>query len=117
MRLELEMAFSDFSDDLFICEAVERRNTRENDEGDDSYRPKVAFMSVLLCKNFWGDIVRSTHLLLKVPLCTKLSRKPEIYNFDLAEMFVGLEQDVFWLEISMHHILRMAVVDASQHLL
>ena len=45
------------------------------------------------------------------------SRKAEIYNFDLAEMLVGLQQDIFWLEISVHHILGVAVVDASQHLL
>ncbi len=74
-------------------------------------------MVVVLVQNLGGDVVRSSKLLIEVTVGVIDQGGTEINDLDLIEFFVGLEQDVLRLEISMDNIGLVAVVDARKHLL
>ncbi len=73
-------------------------------------------MVVVLVQNLGSNVVRSSKLLVKVTVGVIDEGGTEIDDLDLIEFFVGLEQDVLRLEISMHDIGLVAVVDARKHL-
>ena len=86
--------------DLLIALAIERRHTREQDVADDSAGPDIAFGSVVLVQNLWGNVVWGSKLLVKLLVRVIHERGSKINNLDLVELLVLLKEDVFGLEIS-----------------
>jgi hypothetical protein len=97
--------------------SVERRHSRENDVSDNTNRPDIAFLIVLLIKNFGGDIIRGAELLIKGLSLLDDEGGSEIDNLDLIEVLVGFKEHVLGLEVSMDDVVLVTVVDASKDLL
>jgi len=71
---------------------------------------------VVLVKNFRGDVVRSTEFFVEVTVRVINKRCSEVNNLNLIKLFVLLEQDILWLQVTMHNVGLMAVVDAREDL-
>ena len=66
--IEVEGALTHLLHDVLVALAVERRHTGEEDISDDTGGPDIAFVVVVLVKNFRSDVVRSSELLVQVSL-------------------------------------------------
>ena len=97
--------------------AIERRQSREEDVCDDSAGPNVTLLVVVLVENLRGDIVRSAKFLVKGSLWVVNKRGSKVNDLDLVELLVLLEEDILRLEITMHDVGLVAVVDAREDLL
>ena len=79
---------------------VEGWHTGEEDVGDDTAGPDVALGVVVLVENLWGDVVRSSELLVELLGRVVDEGSTEIDDFDLVKLLVLLKKDVLWLEVS-----------------
>jgi hypothetical protein len=73
-------------------------------------------MIILLLQNLWSNIIRSPKPLLHLPPGIKHPRRPKINNFDWGVLVLGLIQNILGLEVSMHDVLAMAIVDSLEDL-
>ena len=73
-------------------------------------------MVVVLVEDLGGDVVRSAELLVEVTVGVVDEGRAEVDDLDLVELFVLLEQDVLRLQVTMHDISLVAVVDAGEDL-
>ena len=73
-------------------------------------------MVVVLVQNLGGDVVGSAQLLVKVAIGVVDERRSEVNDLDLVELLVCLQQNVFRLQVAMHDVRLMAVVDAGKDL-
>ena len=74
-------------------------------------------MVVVLVEDLGSDVVRSAELLVEVAVGVVDEGGAEVDDLDLVELFVLLEQDVLRLQVTMHDISLVAVVDAGEDLL
>ena len=74
-------------------------------------------MVVVLVEDLGSDVVRSSKLLVEVAVGVVDEGGAEVNDLDLVELFVLLEQDVLRLQITMHDVGLVAVVDAGEDLL
>ena len=114
---EAELSLFNLLHDLLVGLTIEGRHARKKDESDNTARPQIALLVVVLVKNLGGNVVGSSELLIKGTVGIVNERGTEVNNLDLVELFVLLEQDVFWLKITMHNVGLMTVVDAGKNLL
>ena len=115
--IEVEGALTHLLHDVLVALAVEGRHAGEEDVSDDTGGPDIAFVVIVLIKNLWGDVVRSSELLVQVSLGIVYERGAEINDLDLVELLVLLEEDVLGLQVTMDDVGLVAVVDAREHLL
>ena len=111
------MTLANLLHDILVRLSVERRHTREKDVGDDAGGPDIALMVVVLVKNFWGDVVGRTELLVEVTVGVIDERGTEIDDLNLIEFLVLLKKNVLGLKITMDDVGLMTVVDARENLL
>ena len=74
-------------------------------------------MVVVLVEDLGCDVVRSTELFVEVTVGVVDEGGAEVDDLNLVELFVLLEQDVLRLQITMHDVGLVAVVDAGEDLL
>ena len=115
--IEVESALAHLLHDILIGLSVEGRHSREKDVCDDSARPNVALLVVVLVEDLGSDVVRSAELLVEVAVGVVDEGCAEVDDLNLVELFVLLEQDVLGLQVAMHDVGLVAVVDAGEHLL
>jgi len=96
-----------------IRRAIKWWDTRECDISDNTAGPDIALRAVVLSKDFWGNVIWSTKFLIELLVLVEDKRGTEINDLDLIELLVLFEQDVFWLQITMNNLVRVAVVDAG----
>lgn len=94
--------------------ALEWEVTTHEHVKEDSERPNIALVIVISIEHFWSHVVRRSsnglHLLvLLLPL-----GKSEVDNFNFI---IRRDHDVLWLDIPMHNIERMHVVQGSKQFL
>lgn len=63
--LEGELAELDLLHDLLVRGAVEWRDTREHDVGDDTARPNIALWAVVFGEHLWSNVVRSSQFFVE----------------------------------------------------
>ena len=102
--LEGEFSDSDLLHDLLIALAIEGRHSREDDEEDDSAGPDIALFIILLVEDLRGDVVRSTQFFIEGLNWVINQRCSEIYNLYLIEIFVLLQENILWLQISIEWV-------------
>ena len=73
-------------------------------------------MVVVLVEDLGGDVVRSAELLIEVTVGVIDEGGAEVNDLDLVELFVLFEQDVLRLQVTMHDVGLVAVVDAGEDL-
>jgi len=79
-------------------------DTRERDICNDTAGPDIALRAVVLGKDFWGNVVRSSKLLIELLVLVEDEGGTEIDDLDLIEFLILLEQDIFWLQISVNNL-------------
>ena len=73
-------------------------------------------MVVVLVEDLGCDVVRSAELLIEVTVGVIDEGGAEVNDLDLVELFVLFEQDVLRLQVTMHDVGLVAVVDAGEDL-
>ena len=97
---EGEFSNSNLLHDVLVAGAIEGRHTRQDDVEDDTARPDVTFLVVLLVEDLRSNIVRSTELLIESLVSVEAEGGSEIDNLNLIEVFVLFKQDILRLQIS-----------------
>ena len=79
-----------------------------------SARPQVNFLGVaLLCDKLWRHVDWSAGPLIMAQSIVLFSAQTKInYLYIVAIIFHVFEEDVLWLEVTMHNVGLVAVVDA-----
>ena len=114
--IEVELSELDLLHDLLVRRSIERRDSGKYDVSDDTARPNIALWTVVLGENLWSNVIWCTQLLIKLLGLVKDQGRAEIDNFDLVEFFVLLKEDIFWLQVPVHNMIGMAVIDAGEDL-
>ena len=73
-------------------------------------------MVIVLVKNLRGDVVGRAELLVEVTVRVVDERGAEVNDLNLVELLVLLKQDILWLQVTMHNVSLVAVVDAGEDL-
>ena len=97
--------------------SVEWWHSGQDNVGDDTNGPQIAFLVIFLVQDLWGDVVWGSKLLIKWLVLVEYERGTEIDDLDLIEVFVLFKENILWLQISVDDFLLMAVVDARKNLL
>lgn len=69
-------------------------------------------MVVVLVEDLWGDIVWRAKLFIEVTVRIIDEGGAEVNDLNLVEFLILLKQDILWLQVTMHDVCLMAVVDA-----
>ena len=115
--IEAERALAHLLHNILIGLSIEGGHSREKNICDDTTGPDVALLVVVLVEDLGSDVVRSAELLVKVAVGVVDEGGAKVDDLDLVELFVLLEQDVLRLQVTMHDISLVAVVDAGEDLL
>jgi len=102
---------------LLVVGPVERRVSAEEDVEDDACAPDVALFIVLLPQNFRSYVVRSSELLLEEDPCSEFGGCAEVDDLDFRILVVLVKQEVLGLEVPVHDVLAVDVVERGEHLL
>ena len=97
---ERELAHADLLHDLLIAGAIEWWHARQDDVQDDTARPDVTLLVVLLIEDLGGDVVGRAELLIKGFVGVELEGGAEIDYLDLIEVFVLLQKNILGLQIT-----------------
>ena len=73
-------------------------------------------MVVILVEDLGGDVVGCAELLIKVTVGVVDERSAKVNDLNLVELFILLKQDILWLQVTMHNVSLVAVVDAGEDL-
>ena len=73
-------------------------------------------MVVILVEDLRGDVVGRAELLVEVTVRVVDERGAEVNDLNLVELLVLLKQDILWLQVTMHNVSLVAVVDAGEDL-
>lgn len=87
--LKGESTLTDLLHDLLIGLTIERRHTGEENKCDDTARPDIAFVVIILVKDLGSNVVRGAELLVEVTVRVVDERGTEVDNLDLIELLVG----------------------------
>ena len=115
--IEVECALTHLLHNILIGLSIERGHSRKKDICDDTTGPDIALLVVVLVEDLGCDVVRSTELFVEVTVGVVDEGGAEVDDLNLVELFVLLEQDVLRLQITMHDVGLVAVVDAGEDLL
>jgi len=115
--VKVERSLSHLAHDLLVALTVEGRHAGQKDVSNDTCRPDVALVVIVLVQDFWGNVVWGTEFLVEGSAWVVHEGGTEVDNLDLIEFFVLFKQNVLWLEISVDNVVLMAVVDALEYLL
>jgi len=115
--VEIELSELNLFHNFLVWRTIKWRNTRQNNVSDDTDWPYIAFGSVILLKDFWSNIVRSSEFLIKFLAILNNKRCTEINDFNLVKFFVSLKKNILWFKISMDDVVFMAIVNASKNLI
>lgn len=119
----VEPARPDVGDDLLQAAPRDRRLARGQHEEDDAQRPDVAALVVAAPQDLGGDVVGGAHQ--RVPpllphqllpqIFIPLEGQPEVDEHQVQRLAVD-QQEVFGLQVAVHHPVLVAVVDDAHHL-
>ena len=98
--LEVELSLSDLLHDVLIALTIEWWLSREEDISDDTARPDIVLVVVVLVENFWGNVVWGSELLIKVLAWVIDKRGTKINDLDGIELLVSFKQNVFGFKVS-----------------
>jgi len=110
--IKVELALAHLFHDILVGLSIEGRHAGEKNIRDHTRGPDVALMVVVLVEDLRSDVIGSTELLVEVTVGVVHQGGTEIDDLDLVELFVLLKQDILRLQVAMHDVGLMAVVDA-----
>jgi len=92
-----DFAGFNFFHNFLVRRSIKWWDTRERDIRNDTAGPDIALRSVVLGKDFWSNVIRSSKLLIELLALVEDERGTEIDDLDLIEFLVLLKQDIFRL--------------------
>ena len=114
--VKVVLALANFLHDVLVRLPIERRHAREENVRNDTTGPDIALMVVVFVEDLGRDVVWRAKLLVEVTVRVIDQGCTEIDDLDLVELLVLLKKDVLRLEITVHNVPLMAVVDAGEDL-
>jgi len=114
--LEGELAEFHLLHDLLVRRTIKGRDSRKGDVRDDTARPDITLGSIVLGEDLRSDVIRGSELLIKLLVLVEDQRRSEVNDLDLVEFLILLQKDIFWFQISVHDMVRMAVVNTGEDL-
>ena len=114
--VEVVGALTHLLHDVLVGLTIERWHAREENVSNDATGPDIALLVVVLVEDFRCDIIRRAELLVEVAVWIVDEGRAEINDLDLVVLLVLLEQDILGLQITMHNVPLVAVVDAGEDL-
>lgn len=109
--VERKLANTDFLNDFIVVLSVKRRLSAQQNVCDHTNRPNIAFVRITFVQNFWRNIKRCSEHLIKRSISIKNSRSPKVNDLNLIKLLTLLQQDILWLQIPVHNIAQMTVVN------
>ena len=82
---------------FLVRRSIKWWDTRESDICNNTAGPDIALRSIVLGKDFWRNVIRSSKLFIELLALVEDERSTEIDDLDLIEFLVLLKQDVFRL--------------------
>ncbi|GIX65410.1 ABC transporter ATP-binding protein, putative [Babesia caballi] len=116
-HVEGELARLHLLDDRRLVRAVEGREAAQQNVQDHADGPDVALVVVHALEHLGRNVVRRADLLLHLGVDVAVRREAKVNDPDVGVDGLGLEQQVLRLEVAVHDVLPVHVVDAAQHLL
>mmetsp|Transcript_39047 Transcript_39047/g.107578 ORF Transcript_39047/g.107578 Transcript_39047/m.107578 type:complete len:319 (+) Transcript_39047:275-1231(+) len=93
---------------------ADRELSGQEDVRDDADRKQVGLFSVRVLEDLWCTIAAGPNHVVHV-LTIIENRETEINELQVLRV-AALEEDVLWLQVTMHHAMAMHVCDSEQHL-
>ncbi len=115
--LEGEDTLTNLLHNILVALTVERRHAGEEDVGDDAGGPNIALLVVALVEDLGSNVVRGAKFLVQVSVGVVDEGGSEVDDLDLVVLLVLFEKDVLGLQVTMHDVGLVAVVDAGEDLL
>ena len=106
----------DTLDNLCLVRPVERRITAQKNVQDDADTPQVTLLVVIVVEHLRSNVVWRAVLLLHLLAGIEHARRAEVDDGDLWIVLVFIHEQVLRLEVSMHNLPLMAIVDGRQDL-
>mmetsp|Transcript_1477 Transcript_1477/g.6446 ORF Transcript_1477/g.6446 Transcript_1477/m.6446 type:complete len:296 (+) Transcript_1477:530-1417(+) len=101
---------------LLLRLGFERRGARKHDEGHNADAPHVALLRVGALQHLGRHRVHRADLLRHVRAGIEAATHAEVDELDLRVTALAVEEDVFHLDVAMHHVLAVAVHDGVDDL-
>ena len=104
-------------DDVFVASTVEGRVTAEEDVEDNAATPQIAHVVVAFLKHFGGYVVWRPVLLIHFLAAFVHSRRAKVNDGDSWILAILIEEQILRLQVSVHDVAAVTVVDCGQDLL
>ena len=103
--------------DLFVSLAVEGRIPAQQNVQDHATTPQVALVVIAALQHFRCNVIRRSILLCHLHTWCKRTSCAKVNDGDSCLLSRSIKEQVLRLEISVHDIPCVTVVDGTQHLL
>jgi len=116
--LEIELACSDHLQNFLIVVTVERRVATEEDVEHAASAPHITRNVVVASEHLRRDVIRGSSACLHTMEATTFHNfgQAEVNDLEVGVVCGRLEQEVFGLEVPMHDVLCVAVVQSHEDL-
>eukprot|EP00356_Strombidium_inclinatum_P009059 CAMPEP_0170489678 /NCGR_PEP_ID=MMETSP0208-20121228/7988_1 /TAXON_ID=197538 /ORGANISM="Strombidium inclinatum, Strain S3" /LENGTH=300 /DNA_ID=CAMNT_0010764699 /DNA_START=535 /DNA_END=1434 /DNA_ORIENTATION=+ len=116
-RFEVDAHLLRLLKNVRVPQAIERHTAHHHREHDHSCAPYVALMVVRTIENFWSHVVRGTVVLVEALALGPVAAGARAEVDDLDNVgAIAVEQNVFWLDVSMHEFVLMHVIEPHKNL-
>ena len=109
------LADFDLVDDFFVCGAVKRRFTGEQNVEDDTYTPYVTFLTVCALDNLRSHVVARAENTMHGMFIIHSARCTKVNKFD-DSVFLVLEVNILRFDVAVDDRILMQVVDCADQL-
>lgn len=106
--IEMIIGLFDLPENLCSSVALEGKIARDQGIEDDTQGPDICLLTVGAVKHFRGHVVRGACHSLQVPVVLGRLRKTKI---DQTHRIVVSYHNVIWLDVPMHNVLSMTVIN------
>lgn len=100
-------------DNLVICLPIERRVASQENVEDYSTTPQVTLLVIVLLEHLRGDVVWRAELLAHLLARVEDTRGAKVNDGHFGRTSVFVEEKILWLQVSVHDVSAVAVVDGA----
>ena len=108
--IHTELSNFDFLYYLIVISSVEWRVATKQNVQDDTNTPEITLLVVFVIKHLWGNVVRSTKLLVHFLTWVEDARSSKVDNCNLGVFLISAHENIFWLEIPVNNFSLVAII-------
>lgn len=83
---------------------------------NNTHRPNVNFLIIMLKKNFGCNVIRGTTHCYHVSEPTEILRQSKINHFNACQVILLVKHEVFWFDISVRNLSLMQILECRKYL-